>query len=424
MKGFSFELVNIRKTFHSIGSVNLVANLLLLVCCILPTMTEAVDTNFIRNTNDFALKLYKQIVSNETKNVIISPFSISTCLSFAAMGAAGETAKEMLSVMQYDIAAGKETIANNFGKIIAGLDGNNSLKIANKIYVMERYQVKPSFGEIATKNFRSEVDTVNFVQNVETARTINQWVEQKTNDKIKDLISPDCLDGMTRMVLINAIHFKGTWTHQFNPENTRPMPFWISPNESTDVPMMNTKKHFKYGIFDELGLAALELTYVNNDISMLILLPHERDGLGQLEENLLNLNISDMLTKMRSQEVELSLPKFKIEFNVDLQETLEKLGMAGIFSDSADFSELLVQKDPLQVSKVVHKAFIEVNEEGAEAAAATATVMRMKRSLIGPVTRFNVDHPFMFILQMQSQHIFIGKNIHPGLPILPIRDEL
>ncbi|XP_055630061.1 serine protease inhibitor 42Dd-like isoform X4 [Toxorhynchites rutilus septentrionalis] len=413
MKGFSFELVNIRKTFHSIGSVNLVANLLLLVCCILPTMTEAVDTNFIRNTNDFALKLYKQIVSNETKNVIISPFSISTCLSFAAMGAAGETAKEMLSVMQYDIAAGKETIANNFGKIIAGLDGNNSLKIANKIYVMERYQVKPSFGEIATKNFRSEVDTVNFVQNVETARTINQWVEQKTNDKIKDLISPDCLDGMTRMVLINAIHFKGTWTHQFNPENTRPMPFWISPNESTDVPMMNTKKHFKYGIFDELGLAALELTYVNNDISMLILLPHERDGLGQLEENLLNLNISDMLTKMRSQEVELSLPKFKIEFNVDLQETLEKLGMAGIFSDSADFSELLVQKDPLQVSKVVHKAFIEVNEEGAEAAAATV-MMVINQYMTIPV-RLIVDRPFYFVLfgRRHKVSIFNGRLQNP-----------
>ncbi|XP_055630071.1 serine protease inhibitor 42Dd-like isoform X2 [Toxorhynchites rutilus septentrionalis] len=337
-------------------------------------MTEAVDTNFIRSTNDFAFKLYKQIVFNETKNVIISPFSISTCLSFAAMGSAGETAIEMLSVMEYDIVAGKKAIANNFGKIIAGLDENNNLKIANKIYVMESYQVKQSFGEIATRTFRSEIDTVDFKKSIETAKTINQWVEQKTNEKIKDLISPDSLNDKIRMVLINAIHFKGTWTHQFNPENTRPMPFWISPNESTDVPMMNIKKLFKYGIFDELGFAALELSYVDNDISMIILLPHERIGLGKLEENLPNLDISDLLTKMHFRAVELSLPKFKIEFDIDLKQLLKKLGMAGIFSDSADFSELLVQKVPLKVSKVIHKAFIEVNEEGTEAAAATGGI--------------------------------------------------
>lgn len=240
------------------------------------------------------------------------------------MGAGGLTAEEMFTVLKYDPAQ-KLSVAESYGNVMSSLDGNKSLKIANKMYIMENYSVKSNFQEIAKKSFRSEVESVNFQDNTAAAKKINTWVEQKTNDKIKDLISPDSLDDYTRLVLVNAIHFKGRWTHQFNPESTRPMPFWISATESADVPMMNTKKHFKHGIFDDLGLAALELTYSDSDVSMLILLPHERDGLTKLEENLQNIDISDMLTKMHSQEVEVFMPKFKIEFDLDLKDTLEKV---------------------------------------------------------------------------------------------------
>lgn len=369
-------------------------------------MAPTVDAQFVRKTNEFALQLYKQVISNEKKNVVISPFSISTCLSLAAMGAGGLTAEEMLTVLKYDPAQ-KLSVAEHYGNVMSNLDGNRSLKIANKMYIMENYSVKSTFHDIAKKSFYSEAESLNFQDNAAAAKKINTWVEQKTNDKIKDLISPDSLDDYTRLVLVNAIHFKGTWTHQFNPESTRPMPFWISATESVDVPMMNTKKHFKHGVFDDLGLAALELTYGDSDVSMLILLPHERDGLAKLEENIQNIDIPDMLTKMHSQEVEVFLPKFKIEFDLDLKDTLEKLGMGTMFSDSADFSELLEQNEPLKVSKVVHKAFIEVNEEGAEAAAATGMIMMMRCMIIHPY--FTVDHPFLYFLKQNEQIMFVGR---------------
>lgn len=376
-------------------------------------MSEVIDAQFVSKTNDFALELYKQIISNEKKNVVISPFSISTCLSFAAMGAAGLTADEMFSVLKYGSAADKASVTVNYGKVMASLDENKSLKIANKMYIMEKFSVKQNFQEMASKGFRSEAEELNFKENTAAAKTINSWVEQKTNDKIKDLISPDALDESTRMVLVNAIHFKGTWTHQFNPDSTRPMPFWVSATESIDVPMMNTKKHFKHGVFDELELAALELTYNDSDVSMLILLPHERDGLSKLEDKLLSLDIPDMMTKMHSQEVEVFLPKFKIEFDLDLKDTLEKLGMGTMFTDNADFSELLDQSDPLKVSKVVHKAFIEVNEEGAEAAAATGMIM-MAMCYIQPV-EFVANRPFYFSLFNRKQNlvIFNGRVQNP-----------
>lgn len=359
-------------------------------------MATEIDAQFASKTNDFALELYKQVASTDKKNVIISPLSISTCLSLAACGAAGQTAEEMFSVLKYDGAAQKQSVTEQYGRVLAGLNANPTLNIANKVYVMNSYTVKASFGEVAQKSFYSEAESVNFADNEGAAKTINGWVEQKTNDKIKDLISSDSLSQDTRMVLVNAIHFKGTWKHQFDKQQTMPMPFWISATESIDVPTMNIKKHFNYGVFEDLNASALELTYSDGDLSMLIILPNERDGLSKLEEKLQSVNIADLTSKMYSQEVEVALPKFKIEFDLDLKETLEKLGMGTMFTDKADFSDLLEQPDPLYVSKVVHKAFIEVNEEGTEAAAATGMIM-MARCFIPPC-RFAVEHPFYFAL--------------------------
>jgi serpin B len=174
---------------------------------------------------------FQNVASGTDKNVILSPFSISTCLSLVAMGATGKTAEEIISVLKYNGLA-REELAENYKTILASLSDAKSLKIANKVYLQQKYSLHPKFNELATKHFYSEAELLDFAKNVEAAKSINDWVELKTNNKIKDLIKPDLLDDLTRMVLVNAIHFKGTWVHQFDKDRTHPMPFWTSVSES------------------------------------------------------------------------------------------------------------------------------------------------------------------------------------------------
>uniref|UniRef100_A0A182MBW5 Serine protease inhibitor (serpin) 10 n=1 Tax=Anopheles culicifacies TaxID=139723 RepID=A0A182MBW5_9DIPT len=378
--------------------------------------TNTLDAQFVGQSNSFATKLYQSIsAKNVGENVVISPFSIGACLSLAAMGAGGLTADEMYSVLEYGTPKEKQTVASNYARLMARLATDSTVNVANKIYVMQNYAVKSTFNEIATGSFRSEAETVNFADSVVAAKKINGWVEDKTNNKIKDLISPDALDELSRMVLVNAVHFKGTWTYQFDPSLTRPFPFWLNDTESRDVPMMNIKKHFAYNNFEQLGFAALELPYSGSDMTMMILLPNERTGLAALEEKLPSLNLAELATQMHNQEVEVFLPKFKVEFSRDLNDDLTALGMGRMFSDAAEFPDLLEQNEPLKVSKVVHKAFIEVNEEGTEAAAATAAVVRVKRSLISRL-RVHLDHPYLYVLLMGNprQVAFIGRYMKPA----------
>ncbi|XP_053662381.1 antichymotrypsin-2-like [Anopheles marshallii] len=371
------------------------------------------DAQFVEQSNSFATKLYQKIsAQNAGENVVISPFSISACLSLAAMGAGGLTAEEMYAVLAFGTPSQKQTVADNYRRLMTRLASDSTVNVANKVYVMQNYNVKSTFNAVAKESFQSEAEAVNFAESAVAAKKINGWVESKTNNKIKDLISPDALDELTRMVLVNAVHFKGTWTYQFDSKLTRPFPFWVSEKESLQVPMMNIKKHFAYNNFEQHNFAALELTYSGSDMTMLILLPHERAGLAALEEKLPSLNLAELTTQMHKQEVEVFLPKFKIEFTRDLNDDLKALGMGRMFSDSAEFPDLLEQNDPLKVSKVVHKAFIEVNEEGTEAAAATAMLM-MTCAMITPMPiTFTADHPFLYALRdSQRTILFMGKTV-------------
>uniref|UniRef100_A0A1L8DPL0 Putative serpin n=1 Tax=Nyssomyia neivai TaxID=330878 RepID=A0A1L8DPL0_9DIPT len=358
-----------------------------------------------KSFSKFAIQLYQQCVAEKGGNVILSPFSIQSALSLALMGATGETAREMSTGMGYENPE-RNAIADNFATLLSAYKDSPLLKIANKIYVQNKYHVKGQFNEIATKKFNSEAQSLNFAQNVEASKTINTWVEDKTNNKIKDLIPADAVNEDTRMVLVNAIYFKGFWEHKFKVEDTKKMPFFTNKVDSVDVDMMYTKAEFKYGVFEDLNAVALEMPYKDSDLSMLIILPNERDGLAALETALGKKDLSEITQQMYNTEVMVYLPKFKIEYEIELKNVLSKMGMERMFSDAAEFNDLLEENEPLKVSKVIHKAFIEVNEEGAEAAAATGiTIATLSVRL---ELKFTANHPFVYIIKSKRETLFMG----------------
>lgn len=315
----------------------------------------------------------------------------------ASQGAEGESFNVLRRGLHLE--GSHEQIANEYNRQLAGVKksiGAATLKVANKVFVQQNYSIKKAFYDVAVNKYDSEVESVNFGNGPIAAKTINAWVEDKTNNKIKDLVNADSFSSDSRLVLVNAIYFKGPWEKKFDPELTADDDFWTSKTQSKKIPYMNKKDDFLYGVFPEYNISALALKYNNSDFSFLILLPNERDGLPQLEAQLDKINLSELSEKMYKQEVNVKIPKMKIESSFKLKEVLSEvcmhdelrdcsslwqlnnifvvglqLGMDNIFNDGANFSGLLDSDEKLKVSDVVHKAFIEVNEEGAEAAAAT-----------------------------------------------------
>ncbi|XP_070491252.1 antitrypsin-like isoform X4 [Chironomus tepperi] len=392
----------------------MIRHIFLSVCTLTIALTASmasptnVDQQFAKAANLFATELYQKTIEGKQGNVIISPASIQSAVTLAMFGATegSQTRSQMLQGLKYPAQYSTNAIADSYKAFNDNVEKTNGLKIANKVYVMEKYSVKPSFQEIATKSFKSEAQTLNFGANTQAAATINGWVEDHTNNKIKNLISPDSLSGDTRMVLVNAIYFKGFWQHQFDKQQTFKAPFFLNEVDSVDVDFMKIKKHFNYGVFEELDATALELPYKDSDITMMIILPNKRDGLANLEKKLGSVDFGDMSNRMYSQEVNVEIPKFKIEFDIQLNEPLKKMGMTKMFGNDAEFNNLLEQSEDLKVSEVVHKAFIEVNEEGAEAAAATGIFIEFH---ILEDIKFIANQPFFFALfDSQSTH-FMGR---------------
>jgi len=239
-------------------------------------------------------------------------------------------------------------------------------------------------------------------------------VEKKTNNKIKNLIAKGVLDSMTRLVLTNAIYFKGNWHSQFQEDRTRPAPFTLLNGDRVEVPMMNQTAEFGY--METEDFQALELPYVDNELSMIILLPKQTDGLTKFEQTLTLENLSQWLSKLHKREVIVSIPKFKMTSQFSLASVLKSMGMADAFNQAkADFSGMNGKKD-LFISAVIHKAYVDVNEEGTEAAAATAVTMRL--TSIGPdqTPVFRADHPFLFLIRdnHSGSILFIGRVMNPA----------
>jgi len=247
-------------------------------------------------------------------------------------------------------------------------------------------------------------------------KIINSWIEAQTKKKITEVIPSGVLTEMTRLVLVNAVYFKGLWDKQFDAANTRVETFHLNSKESKEVPMMHKKAKFGYMQSEELDADILRMDYRGQNISMFVILPHDIDGISELEKRLTGFDLSTLSTQLHQREVEVSMPKFKLEETTDLNDILKQLGMEHMFTaHEADFSGISGRRD-LYVSSVLQKAFVEVNEEGSEAAAATVGVMRLKRSLMAQETyRFIANHPFIFVIHERRTGLtlFIGRCMTP-----------
>ncbi|XP_062134425.1 antichymotrypsin-2 isoform X14 [Drosophila sulfurigaster albostrigata] len=392
----------------------LIAKMLLLIQALLQGQDQS--NIFSRGLAKFSNNVYTKLVAdNPNDNIIFSPFSIQTCAAMARLGASGRTAAQLDRGLNL-ISNNAVEIAESFHKVLAAFEKSSVLRIANKIYIKTGYQLRDEFSSLIFKKFLSGVEPIDFTQKEKAARAINSWVEQRTENLIKDLISPSALDEDTQLVLINAVHFKGTWAHQFPKINTRNENFYLNKDNSIKVPMMKLTKIFRYAELDFLDATALELPYKDSDWSLLILLPNRKTGLPQLERKLRRTQLSQIRKELYSTDVIVRLPKFKSEFKVELKNTFEQLGMSEMFSNNADFSRMITSPDQLKVSKIFHKAVIDVNERGTEAAAATAMVMVGFSMPMMPQepNRFYADRPFnYYIINRQRTVLFAGKLIKP-----------
>lgn len=368
-------------------------------------MADKALAHVCSGNSTFSNKLY-EILSKKEGNVFYSPLSAHAILSLVYQGADGATADSMAKSLHLSdtklAATGYQSLMETLNTV-----DNVTLHIANKVFVHHQRILKGEFDAIAKKHYLAETENVAFhPDNVAAANKINGWVEDKTNNKIKDLIQPDDLNENTRLVLVNAIYFKGNWLEQFKPELTKKEKFYLNDTDTVECDMMHMNKKFLYGEDDDLDAQIVSLPYKNQDLSLMIILPRSKTGIEALEKKLVTKDLSALSRNLRSVEVILSLPKFKIETTMDLNDPLKELGMGIIFSDGAQFPNMLEGGEPLQVSKVIQKAFIEVNEEGAEAAAATGIMM--DACCLEEDYLFQADHPFAFYLYYQY-----GKNILP-----------
>jgi len=368
------------------------------------------------SNNAFALDLYAELRAQEG-NVFCSPFSIWTALAMTYAGARGETAEQMAHALRF--ALPPEELHPAIGELIQDLNarqerGNYQLSVANALWGQKGFEFHEQFLRLTRRHYGAGLEEVDFKADVEAARLrINEWVEQKTQGKIQDLIPRGVLTALTRLVLTNAIYFRARWASVFDERATREEDFTLLEGEKVRVPMMRQTGRFGYA--EHPGLKVLELPYVRHELSMVILLPTAPDGLPELEQDLDAEHVDRWLGQVRSERVNVAMPRFTMTSRFRLDKVLQELGMSAAFRPvEADFTGIAHRED-LHIQAVLHQAFVDVNEEGTEAAAATAVAVAATSAPMGRPKEFRADHPFLFLIRDRRSGciLFIGRLMDP-----------
>ena len=376
--------------------------------------------SLVQGNTEFALDLYRQLASaSEGTNLVVSPFSASVALAMALAGAEGTTRDEMIRTLHLP-AAGEE-IAGRFGDLLrsyAELDDTSrvALQIADRIWGQAGKPWPAPFLETLRTDYGAPLGELPFRSDPESSRKrINDWVEEATADRIQDLLGPGTITPNTRLVLTNAVYFLGRWQLPFNAHQTRQGQFHLTGGETADTELMHQTGEFLLAEWD--GLQILELPYRDNRFALDLILPGETDGLARVDSSLTRAWLRARLDALAPKQVRVTLPRFRLESELSLRETLAGMGMPSAFDPStADFSGMDGTRD-LYISAVVQKAFIEVTERGAEAAAATGIVFGATSEMRepDPPAVFLADHPFLFLLRDRETGtiLFAGRLTEP-----------
>ncbi|CAH1776873.1 unnamed protein product [Owenia fusiformis] len=382
---------------------------------------EAID-DLTSAINNFAIDIYKKINKQEEvdSNVFFSPVSVATALAMLLLGAGGDTKRQMENVLHVeDIQrnAKLHTMYTCLNENLYGKTKGTELRSANKLYPDKTLAVREKFIKAIETYYKGSIEKLDFKQSAQATDIINKWVADQTNQLIKEVLQPGDISAMTVFALINAIYFKGDWVTQFNPCDTNVQSFYVQDDETVKVDMMYQESPFRYYHNIRLKAQFLDLPYVGDRLSMVIILPDEKNGLKDLVKDITADNLYDSLLTLKAphtgRNVYVTLPKMKFKWKNELSSILEDMGMKKLFSSAVDLNGFS-NDSRLDVSKVIHEAFVDVNEEGTEAAAVTV-IAGGRSGYSPPPVKVNCNHPFMFLIYDKTCGVilFIGKVMNP-----------
>ncbi len=386
-----------------------------------PNVSDSTLAELVNGNNEFAFDLYQQLAAAKEGNFFYSPYSISLALAMAYAGANGQTEEQMAETLKFMLE--DEELHSAFNKLAIELNSRNEipagseaqgfeLNIVNATWGQRGFEFMQAFLDVLAENYDAGIRLLDYEKDPEACRqTINDWVYEQTNGRIEDLIPEGAIDEMTRLVLTNAIYFNAAWLHQFDEDYTYDDTFYLPDGSTVTVPMMHQTERFNYVDGDDY--TAIELLYDIYEMSMVIIMPDE-GNFSEFENSLSSETVAAIIDEMSSGQVNLTMPKFEFESEFNLNDALKAMGMTEAFSGSADFSGITDKAD-LAISDVIHKAFVSVDEEGTEAAAATAVIFQETAMPIG-IADVNIDHSFIFLIKdiTTGSTLFVGRVINPA----------
>ena len=384
-----------------------------------PDVSDDDLSNLIKGNGSFAFDIYQTLKKNNTGNLFYSPYSISTALAMTYAGARSDTEKQMSDTLHFTLPQIRLHAAFNKlalqlesrGQGAKGKEGESfSLNVTNALWGQKDYAFQPDFLNTLAQNYDAGMNLLDFMQFPEDSRVIiNKWVSDQTNNRIKDLLPQGSVNNFTRLVLTNAIYFDAAWKYPFAKESTRNGDFNLLDGSTVIVPMMSHRGGFSYT--EGSGYQAIELPYDGDEISMVILLP-DTGKFTSFENSIDYTKVSNILSNLKSGDIDLTMPKFRFESSFSLKGSLAAMGMPIAFTEQADFTGITSKRE-LSITDVVHKAFVAVDEAGTEAAAASGVVVGIVSI---PQQSLTIDRPFIFLIRdiRTGAILFIGRVLNPA----------